>query len=203
MPTIGLLDNFNRANSATLNNGTNWSQAVVFANAGIRVNTNQAFCAPGLTALLCLVPAVWNAPAAGFAARQGAALTFASTPTTGTALVLKAGTGTTPTNYLRVRYSSASGGQVVVETTTTGTAFTTQATFPGSFAVGDVLSAIALADGTVVAYRTSGATTTQLGAMTVATSGTGSWAPATGSGRVGMQLPSGARLDNFSGGTLP
>jgi len=39
--------------------------------------------------------------------------------------------------------------------------------------------------------------------VAIPTSGIGSWTPGTGGGRIGLGLPTNARVDNFSGGTLP
>ena len=76
--------------------------------------------------------------------------------------------------------------------------FTTRATFAATFASGDTLSAVALDTGTVNVYRTTGATTTVVGAVTIP--GAGFW---TGTGRIGILLPTNARVDDFSGQTLP
>ena len=192
LPTLTVLDNFNRANSTTL--GGSWSQVtVIILGAAIRVNTNQAFAA-------LLGSAYWNVPAIGFGAKQAAAFTFAATPggLTPNTLILKAsgGSATAPANYISVGYSA--GGNQVVVATTTGATTTTRATFPASFANGDTLSAVADATGTVFVYQTSGSTTTLVGVVTIP--GVGFW---TGTGRIGMQLPTNARVDNFSGGTLP
>jgi uncharacterized repeat protein (TIGR01451 family) len=202
LPAWAILDTFNRANANTLNNGTRWSQTVVLGTAAIRVNANQAFC----TGLLCptALPgqAIWNLPTAGFGNRQGAGFTFANAPVNGTALLLKAGGGSaaTPARFIRVLYNPTGTGSVVVATTTnSGGSFTTRATFTGvTFASGDRLSAIALNTGEVVVYKTVGATTTLVGTVTIP--GAGFW---TGTGRIGIRLPRGARIDNFSGGLVP
>jgi hypothetical protein len=192
LPALAVLDNFNRANANTL--GGNWSQVTIFGQAGIRVNANQAS-----TALLGW--AMWNGTGNVFGNRQGAAMTFANTPvnaTTPSSLLLKAsgGTANTPASYIRVGY--ASGSVTVATTTDAGVNLTTRATFAATFASGDTLSAIALADGTVYVYKTSGSTTTTLGAVTIP--GAGFW---TGTGRIGILLPTGARVDNVAGGTVP
>ena len=197
IPTLPILDTFNRANANTL--GGNWSQVTIGGSAGIRVNANQAFCIN--TGLLCIIPgqAIWNVPATGFGNRQGAAFTFANAPVNGTSLYLKAtgGSASLPTSFIRVMVT---GTTVVVATTTTaGLTFTTRATFTGvTFASGDVLTATALNTGVVTVYRTAGATVTQVGTVTIP--GAGFW---TGTGRIGIRLPSGARIDNFAGGTVP
>jgi len=195
LPTIAVLDNFNRANANTL--GGSWSQLVVFGNASLRVNANQAQAALAGWAM-------WNGTGTPFGAKQGAAFTFASAPATGTFLVLKAsgGTANTPANYIRVFYNTGSG--ITVGTTTNaGVTTTARATFPATFANGDTLSAMADATGLVAVWKTSGATTTFLGSVTIPTSGTGAWTQGTGGGRIGLMLPTNARVDNFSGATLP
>jgi large repetitive protein len=189
-PTLALLDNFDRANANTL--GANWQQLVAAANSGIRVNTNQAFC----TGLLCALGAgsYWNGAAATFGAKQGAAFTFANTTLSNTGLYLKAsGTFNALGFYpsaIRVRYS---GTNVIVETTTNGTSFTSAGTIAATFASGDTLTAMADATGLVYVWKTSGATTTLLGTAQTTFTGTG---------RIGMALPSGGRVDNFAGGTV-
>ncbi len=78
-----------------------------------------------------------------------------------------------------------------------------RATFAATFAIGDTLTAVALETGTVNVWKTSGATTTLVGTVTIPTTGAGAWTFGTGGGRIGIQLPADARVDNFSGGTLP
>jgi len=195
LPASTLLDNFNRANANTL--GGNWSQVTVGGAAAIRVNNNQAFCIN--TGLLCTLPgqAIWNVPAGGFGAQQVAAFTFAAAPVNGTSLFLKAsgGTANLPANFIRVRYS---GGQVFVETTTTGgLTYTARGAFSMSFASGDTLTAAANANGNVFVWKTSGSVTTFVGGVTI--TGAGFW---TGTGRIGIQLQNNARVDDFRGGTV-
>lgn len=198
-PLLSVLDNFNRANANTL--GANWQQLITLGSAGIRANGNQAFCAnSGLAAILCAAGAnaYWNA--ASFGAQQAAALTFANTTLNGTALLLKAGGSYNAlgfyTSAIRVRYSAAPLPQVIVETTANGTTFTTQATFPASFASGDTLTAMVDAGGTAYVWKTTAANvTSELGNVTIA--------GATGGGRVGLFMPPGGRVDNFAGGTVP
>ena len=188
LPTLTLLDNFNRANATTLNNGANWSQVVLLGSASIRVNTNQAFC-PN-TGIACLLggQAFWNNPTAGFSTTQGAAFTFANTTLNNAALILKAtgGSATVPGSFVRVRYN---GGQVFVETTTTsGLIYTSVGSLTATFTNGQTLTAVANADGSVDVWQN----TTYVGRVT----GTGF----TGAGRIGLQLPSGGAVDNFLGG---
>jgi uncharacterized repeat protein (TIGR01451 family) len=182
-PTLTVLDNFNRANANTL--GGSWSQTVVLGQAAIRVNANQAFA-------LLTGQAIWNGPAAVFGARQAASFTFANTTLNNAALILKTTGGSTalPTNFIRVRYSS--GSVVVATTTNSGGTYTTRGTFPATFTNTSTLTAAANADGSVDVWQGS----TYLGRSAAV--------PAfTGTGRIGMQLPTNARVDNFSGGTLP
>jgi len=193
-PTLTVLDPFNRANSNTLNNGVNWSQTVAGGAASLRVNTNQAFANSAGSA-------IWNAPVAGFAAKQAAAFTLANTIVNGNSLILKAsgGLATLPQNYQRVRYDSSGTGQMIVETTTNfGFTFSTVGSFPATLANGDTVTALANADGSVDVWKTTGATTTYLGRSAAVTAGS----PFLGGGRIGMQLASGSRVDNFAGGSV-
>jgi hypothetical protein len=138
--------------------------------------------------------AYWNVPAGGFAAKQVAAFTILNGTFVGDALVLKAtgGVATAPASFIRVRLTA---GSVVVETTTTlGLTYTTAGTLAGALANGDTLIALADATGTVFVWKTTGATTTYLGSAATTFTGTG---------RIGIQLPTNARVDNFAGGTAP
>jgi len=196
LPSLALVDTFNRTNENTL--GGNWKQPVSSGKAAIRVNGNRAYSNSSSSDW-----AYWNIPSGGFGNRQGASFSFGNAPVNGTSLVLKATGGSTTKRqyFVRVQYKS---NQVIVSTTTnSGSSYTTRATFNGTFATGDRLSATAYADGTVNVYKTSGATTTELGSVVISTSGSGSWAYGTGGGRIGILMPSGARVDNFAGGTLP
>jgi hypothetical protein len=180
-----------------------WSQA----NANIRINNTQAFANSA-------GKAIWNGTLGGgpvFGAKQSASFSFVQTngnpaaPITGTSLLLKVtngvGTTTNPASYIRVQYQTTNGGQVLVQTTLTGNAnnpaFTTIGTLSsGAFASGDKLTAVAYPDGSVDVWKTSAANIiTYLGHT--ATSAF------TGSGRIGIQLPASARVDDFTGGTLP
>lgn len=197
-PVLTVLDTFNRGNANTL--GGNWQQLVALGNAGIRVNSNQAFCTnTGLAAALCLAGANAYWSPASFGAQQAAALTFANTTVNGTALLLKAGGTFSAGAYgsaIRVRYAAAAPSQVIVETTSNGATFTTQATFPASFVSGDTLTAMVDAGGTAYVWKTTATNVTSaLGNVTIA--------GATGGGRVGIFLPPGGRVDNFAGGNVP
>jgi len=184
LPSLTVLDNFNRTNAANL--GANWSQP----NNNIRLNNNQAQENTGTTGF-----AYWNGGTGGgptYGARQGAGLTIANTTLTGDSLILKAsgGTATAPTSYLRVRLTATT---VIVESTTNGgSGFTTRGTLTATFANTNTLTAVANADGSVDVWQNA----TYLGRSAAV-------AAFSGTGRVGMSLPNGARVDNFSGGTLP
>ena len=199
-PVLTQLDNFDRVNANTL--GSNWQQSIVLANSGIRVNANQAFCVNNsnfATNLLCAVGAnaFWKgtAPSLTFGTTQAAELTFANVTLNNVSLYLKASgtSSTSPGGAIRVRYTTANGGQVLVDTTTNGTAYTNSATIPATFANGDTLTAMADASGKVQVWKTNGGVSTL-----VATAFT----TVTGTGRIGIYLPPGARIDNFAGGSL-
>jgi uncharacterized repeat protein (TIGR01451 family) len=191
LPSLGLLDDFNRANASTL--GANWVQA-----ANIGVNAGQARS----TSTTTTGPlAFWAGAGSPFGARQGAAFTFVqssgspSAPINATAMILKAnGTTPTPSSYLRVLYDTGSGGRIVVAwTTNSGSGFTTTGTFAtGTWSIGDTLTAVANPDGSVDVWRNS----TYVGRSSVAAS-------FSGTGRIGMRLTNNARVDNFSGQGLP
>ncbi len=193
LPALTLRDNFNRGNATTL--GANWSQTTILGQAAIRVNTLQAYA---------LVDgwAIWNVPAGGFANRQGASFTFSNAPVTSAffspSLILKAtgGTPAIPSRYIRVSYQ-ASAGVVTVTTVNGGTV--NRASFPATFASGDTLAVTAIQNGTVYVYKNGIA----IGAVTIPTSGSGAWTYGTGGGRIGLLLPTGQRVDNFNGGTIP
>jgi uncharacterized repeat protein (TIGR01451 family) len=194
LPTIALLDNFNRA--AANNLGGSWSPGSGTQNIRI-VNTTSGNTSTGVANANSAGTAYWNT---SFNSKQGAALTFANSTVNNVALLLKASGGTAPalTNFIRVLYTSGSNGSVTVQTTTNGGGSYSPGTTLnniGSLASGNTLSAVANADGSVDVWKTVGSTTTYLGRVT----GTGF----TGSGRIGIQLPSGARVDNFSGGNIP
>ncbi len=196
-PTLTVLDAFTRANANNL--GGNWSQANSGTNVDLRVNGNQALANQTNDG----GQAIWSPTA--FGASQGAAMAMAGT-NSNSALILKANGGTTtaPLNFVRVRYQTGSGGQVIVATTTnSGGAYTTRATFnSGAFATNDILTATVSSTGLVSVWRTSGAATTFLGSIQLPTTGANAWT--VGTGRIGIQLQStNARVDNFAGGTVP
>jgi uncharacterized repeat protein (TIGR01451 family) len=207
-PGLTALDAFNRANAATL--GANWSQATVNTSLGcallglgttapcaaLRVNTNQAFAIAAGTAY-------WNVTPTGFAAKQGAAFSFANAPVNGSSLILKA-TGTLSAlgvapNFIRVNYTA---GTVVISTTVptgilnlpTTTVHATLNNANSTFALNDVMRAMVDATGTVYVWKNNSFVgSASLPNVALWTSG---------AGRIGMQLPTGARVDNFFGGTV-
>lgn len=211
LPSLTVLDNFNRANANTLNNGTNWSQVVGNSTlaclllgggsapcAAIRlVDTTTGQTSTGVASAAAAGQTIWNNPTTGFGTTQAAAFTFANATLNNAALMLKA-TGSNllgqPTTFIQVRYNA---GSVIVENTNnSGLTFTTNGTLTGSFANGDTLTALVNASGTVYVWKTTSANvTTYLGSATTGTT-------FTGTGRIGMQLPNGARVDNFAGGTV-
>jgi hypothetical protein len=196
-PMPATLDNFNRANATNL--GGNWLQLGLGALAAIQVNANQAF--DPLTA----GTAFWNL--ASFGARQAAAFTIANTTLNNDALILAA-TGTpvlsTYPNFIRVLYNNTNNTVTVATTTNGGLTYTTVGSFAGTFANGDKITAMldgtnAVAAPTVYVWRTTSANvTTFVGSVQITSSPT--W---TAGGRIGVQMPAGARIDNFSGGTTP
>jgi uncharacterized repeat protein (TIGR01451 family) len=205
-PGLTTLDNLNRT---ALSLGANWSQLTLNSNlacvlagwgasqpcAALRANANQAFA-------LAAGTAYWNVPAGGFGAKQGAAFTFANTPVNGSSLILKAsGTVTVGVvqNFIRINYTA---GTVVVSTTVPGGILglpttTTHATLSNAnstFAVNDVMRAMVDATGSVYIWKNN----TFVGSASLPN--VALWT--TGAGRVGMQLPAGARVDDFLGGTV-
>jgi hypothetical protein len=184
-PTLNVLDSFTRPNANNL--GGNWNQVVVAGAAAIRVNNAQA-------SDVLSGNAYW---AAAFGATQFAAITISNNTLDGDSLLLKVsgGTATVPTNWVRVRVSGA--GVTVDATANVGVTYTNATTLAGAnFANGNVLEALIDANGTVFVWKVVGATTTFIGS---ASTGTGF----TGGGRIGIQLPSGARVDDFAGGNVP
>jgi uncharacterized repeat protein (TIGR01451 family) len=201
-PTLTVLDNFDRTDASTLNTAlTPWVQAT---NIGVSGNTarstNTQTTPPPL--------ALWAGTGTPFGATQGAAVKFVqagsplspTAPVSNTALILKAnGTTANPSSYLRVLYDTGGGRVVVAYTTNSGGSFSTLNATAGSFntgtwAIGDTLTAVANANGTVDVWRN----TTYLGRSAAAPSPT-----FTGTGRIGMRLPNNSRVDDFSGQSLP
>jgi uncharacterized repeat protein (TIGR01451 family) len=195
LPSVPVLDTFNRPNSNNL--GVNWSQANGGFAVDLRVNASQAF----VNATNDGGQAIWNA--SSFGATQAAAFTFASLASqrNNAALILKAtlGTTTSPARYVRVLYQTASGGRVVVQTTTNGSTFTTRGTLDNAnsnFPNGSTLTARILNSGVVQVWKTTGSGTVYVGNVTLPADP--AWT--TGGGRIGMKFGTvGARVDNFRG----
>ncbi len=190
-PSLALLDDFNRNNSNNL--GADWSQPGTNTTR-IRVNSSGNIITAQNNTTAPRV-AFWNTE---FGANQGAAFTIANTTINGDSLILKAngGTPTAPQNYIRVRYAT---GQVIVDTTSnSGVSFSAPvATFsPVTLANGDTLTAVANTDGSVDVWKTTGTVTSYLGHVAVVAAFTDL------GGRIGIQLPAGARVDDFRGGTF-
>ena len=194
LPALGVLDNFNRAAAGTL--GANWSQAALFGVAGIGVvDTTANSTSTGVANGSVGGNAYWNVPNSGFGAKQAAAVTVANNTVNGDGLILKASGNVVlgvAQNFIRVR---ATGTQVVVESSVNnGIQITAVASFAGTLSSGDTLTALADSDGMVYVWKTSGTVTSYLGSAQTTF---------TGVGRIGLQLPAGARVDNFAGGTVP
>ncbi len=198
-PTIPSVvrDNFNRANANTL--GNTWQQNVTLSNAVLRINNNQA------TANLLFATGYAYSTTVG-TENQGAGFTFVTAPINNTALFLKA-TGTLGgafgsnqlQNAIRVNYS---GGGVTVATTTNGNAinptYTTvgvATSTGGNLASGNSLLAAVDNTGKVWVWKVVGTTTNLLTPSGVQLPNNALWT--SGGGKVGMQLPNGARVDNF------
>ena len=188
-------DNFNRANANNL--GNTWQQTVALGRSVLRVNTNQT------TANLLGATGNAYSNTAG-TATQGAGFTFANTTVNNTALFLKA-TGALGAlsgqlqNAIRVSYNA---GNVTVATTTNGNALAptytpvgAAITTGGSLVNGNSLKAAVDNTGKVWVWKVVGATTTLLTPTGVQLPNNALWT--TGVGKVGMQLPNGARVDNF------
>ena len=194
LPTLAVLDNFNRTNSNTL--GAAWTQLTAFGAAAIRVNSNQA-----QTTLFG--NAYWTGL---FGPKQGAAFTLAQAPTNGTSLILKASgnlTLGTYQNFVRIRYNA---GAILVDTTTnTGGSYANLNTLATgvSLAVGETMAAWCDTAGTVTAWKVPlSGPATLLGQASLPV--TGASAFIAGAGRIGMQMPLGApRVDDFRGGSVP
>jgi uncharacterized repeat protein (TIGR01451 family) len=189
-PTPAVLDNFNRTATSL---GANWSQLNLFGVA-LRTNGTTAFANSGGNAY-------WNGTTGGgptYGNKQAAQFTLANATVNGDSLILKSSGGVvlgTSQNAIRVRYDSVAG-QVVVETTNVFAIFTQTGALPASLVNGDTLTALANTDGSVDVWKTTAANvTTYLGRSAAA-------AAFTGTGRIGIQLNSGAFVDNFAGGTV-
>ena len=216
IPTLGVLDTFNRNTTVNLNSGAPagvaWSQATLGPLAAIAVfdvNPPGGVGAGVAQDLLMPGSAYWNGSNAGpvLGNRQAAAFTFASTPASNSALMLKA-TGTTNAaglqqNFVRVLYTTAGGGTITIQTTTNsgGTYTTAGAAITGvGFVNGDTITAMVDQAGAITVWKTHLGVVTTVGTRTPAANAL--WT--TGGGRIGLQLPAGGtRVDNFAGGNVP
>ena len=182
-PAPAVIDNFNRAN---LNNlGGNWRQLTLFNTAAIRVNGNQA------TTALFPGDAIWGAP---FGASQAAGFTFANTTVNNTGLYLRVNAmgginNAQPVNFLLLTYNN---GNLTLSTNNANNA----GQLPVTFANGDTLTARTDAGGTIVFVYKNG---TYVGLLQAPAN----WGPTGLGGRVGIRLPTGGRIDDFQGATLP
>jgi hypothetical protein len=196
-PTLTVLDNFNRAAASTL--GPNWSQFTIGGIASIRLaDATTGNVNTGLANANLIGNGYWNVPPTGFGTTQGASFAIANATINGDSLILKAsGTVTlgVAQNFIRVRVTAT---QVIVETTTNnGLTTAAQGTFAVTFALGDTLTAVANIDGSVDVWKTTAANvTTYVGRSAPV-------AAFAGTGRIGIQLPTNARIDDFAGGTVP
>ena len=196
LPTLAVLDDFNRVNAANLNAGAPasvvWSQTTGPITT-IRVNSARANCGGSCIGGM----AIWNGASSVFGTKQGAALTLSVAPNiTGLFLKASSGTANAPLNYIRVH---PSGTSVIVETTTnSGGAFTIRGTLTGAnFVSGDRLTAVANANGSVDVWKTTSASvTTYVGRSSAV-------AAFSGGGRIGLGMLVTASVDNFAGGNVP
>jgi hypothetical protein len=194
-PVLGLLDNFDRADSTNSAEGLgpNWSQAASSSEPGpnLRVASDGTAGRAIASSTSLNGQAIWNV--APFGATQGAA--FASgTPLENSALVLKATGGTLvqPANFIRVRCELANGPEVVISTF--GGTYTKEVAIaaPGCSGTGS-LSAVVDAKGLVTTFLNGAyAGGVQLSnALWMST------------GRVGIQLQTlNATIDDFAGGDI-
>jgi uncharacterized repeat protein (TIGR01451 family) len=192
IPTVPLRDSFDRDGPAL---GGNWS--VTGTNTRIIGDAVQGFTNSKI---------MWNAApstSSTFGAKQAAAFTYRNAPVNNTGLVLKASGGTlaVPATYVSVTYNI---GAVTVSTVTSSGAPVVQGLpKPVTLANGDRLTALADGLGNVFLFRTTGGgTTTYIGVVAIPIVGASAWAPATGGGRIGLQVPVGQRVDDFRAGTI-
>jgi uncharacterized repeat protein (TIGR01451 family) len=192
LPTVPLRDSFDRDGPAL---GANWS--VTGTNTRITGDAAQGFTNSRI---------MWNGANSPFGAKQAAAFTYRNAPVNNaaypTGLVLKASGGTlaVPATYASVTYNT---GVITVSTVTTSGAPIVQGTKAFTLVNGDRLTALADGLGNVFLFRTnSGGTTTYIGVVAIPIVGALAWAPASGGGRVGLQVPAGQRVDDFRAGTI-
>jgi len=138
--------------------------------------------------------AFWNVPNTGFGTQQAAAFTFVNDPVNNTSILLKGSGnfGLTFQRHIRVRYNA---GQIIIDSSTnSGFTYTTAATLPVSLVAGNRLTAMVDATGKVTVWKTAGTVDSIIGSATIGTF--------TGTGSIGMNLPTNARVDDFAGGSV-
>jgi hypothetical protein len=193
------LDNFNRANAATL--GPNWTATGTF-----NVNANQARIM-GLGGL-----AVWNPTS--FGPNQEAYFTFVQAGAGVMGLALKSnGTGASASRIEVIYTPLVNTVQVRTIAPVQGTVTRLTINLSPGLSSGHRLGARLTSDGTVTVYRATSATAafTAVGSVNVA-SGATPWPAAyvQGGGQIGaagaglfLTNALSARFDNFGGGTMP
>jgi uncharacterized repeat protein (TIGR01451 family) len=191
LPTVPLRDNFDRNGPAL---GGNWS--VTGTNTRIIGDAVQGFTNSQI---------MWNGAASPFGAKQAAAFVYRNAPVNSAAypmgLVLKATGGTlaVPATYASVTYNT---GVITVSTVTAGVP-AVRGTKAFTLVNGDRLTALADGLGNVFLFRTnSSGNTAYIGVVAIPIVGASAWAPATGGGRIGLQVPVGQRVDDFRAGTI-
>ncbi len=189
-PSTGVLDNFNRASSNNL--GNNWSSNTGFRIVSNQLGTSSVFL--GLPATTLYGPIVGSP---GVNQEAYATLTKFGPSSSQTGLVLKS---TVIGSGIRIVRTSTN---IQVQTSISFLSpWVTQATFPNA-AVGSVLGARTLGDGTVTVYVNGAA----IGSVNVTTTAD-PWPEifaSTGFGRIGVfqigaTTTNDARWDNFGGG---
>ncbi|MDP1807169.1 MAG: hypothetical protein Q8K72_18475 [Acidimicrobiales bacterium] len=201
-PATGVLDAFNRSTPATNQSlGAGWGQNGTSASI-YRISPTTLTGFTDQAQVRGTGNTTWLASA--FGPDQEAYFTFTqvSAAASEQALILKATGNPANGSLIEVTYSPATGGTVLVRTKNSGTNFAgavTRLTIAASFAAGDQLGARARSDGTVRVFKNG----TQIGLVTIPTTGAAAWA--TGGGSIGLRfngatIAADARLDNFGGG---
>lgn len=202
-PTTPILDTFNRAPPTSIfpvGLGGSWGGDTTLLSYGISRNSGSA----GYNQVTALLGgnAWWSAQS--FGPNQEAYFTFQNVTGTEEALLLKVnGNATALGNAYSAIEVVRLAGTVEIRTHEAGlAAWTSRASFPATFAAGDVLGARAQVDGSVSVYKNG----VLVGSANV-TSGAAPWptALAQAGGYVGVRFVSagGARFDDFGGGTMP
>ncbi len=194
LPSVAMVDDFNRANAGTLG-VANWSQAVDTGPNGpdLHISGSEVVA----SAVDLGGQAIYNA--ASYGAKQGISLQLTSLPDK-SAVVLKAsgGTAEAPANFIRVRFDGASN-QVVIATMLGGSntmTYVNHRSLPAAtLAGGGTLTATADDTGLVLVWGNG----TFLGGVQLPRAA--AW---TGGGRAGIQLQTlGATADDFRAASLP